>query len=77
VGGRLTPFTFTGDVTGLARDDVNALAPLFHVELIGQGTAHLSLANFDGLFQEPALTYTFSTTPEPTSVFLVGTGRLV
>jgi hypothetical protein len=72
------PFVFSGDVAGFAREDADATMPLFHVSLVGRGTANLTLANFDGSFQEPTLTYSFAATPapvpEPTTILLLGTG---
>ena len=70
-----TPFAFTGQVTGFALDDVEARVPLFDVALVGQGTATLQFFDFvDGLYREPAVTYTVAPVPEPTTLALLGTG---
>jgi hypothetical protein len=68
---------FNGEVTGFARDDLDAQVPLFHVALVGQGRVNLSMALFDdGLIREPEVTYTFAATaapiPEPTTLALFG-----
>jgi hypothetical protein len=59
VGGRIdnfaTPFTFTGQVTGFAHDDLDARAPLFHRDYVGQGTVFME-TDFDaatGTYQRP------------------------
>ena len=71
------PFVFSGDVSGFAPDDVNFRAPLFHVNLIGQGTLEM-IFDFDfarsGSYPNPQLTYAFAPTPEPASLILFGTG---
>ena len=66
------PFVFHGDVTGFAPEDATASVPLFHVDLVGQGTANLSLSFFGA--EENQLFYTFSATPEPASLLLFVTG---
>jgi len=73
------PFVFNGTVTGFAADDRDARMPLFHVDLVGQGTAFLSFEDVDlatGTWRETVTTYTFAATPEPTSVVLLGTGLI-
>jgi hypothetical protein len=69
------PFDFTGQVTAFARDDIDLIAPLFAVDLLGQGTVRLTG------FPEPAdveAIYTFDAgtpvVPEPATVVLFGTG---
>jgi hypothetical protein len=71
------PFVFSGDVSGFGADDVDFRAPLFHVNLIGQGTFEM-IFDFDfarsGSYPNPQLTYAFAPTPEPVSLVLFGTG---
>jgi hypothetical protein len=68
------PFVFNGFVTGFARDDLDARVPLFHVELVGQGSVNLQLDAVGGLYHFPEVTYTFAPVPEPTTLTLLGTG---
>jgi hypothetical protein len=71
-----TPFTFHGDVTAFAADDPDARAPLFHVDLFGQGTATLALDNDAVSFTQPEVTYQFAATPEPTTLLLFAVGMI-
>ena len=73
------PFTFQGQVAGFAPDDTEGDAPLFHVDLTGEGTAQFSLSAFPpgGTYRFPEVSYTFhdaAAIPEPTSMMLFGTG---
>ena len=76
-GGTSVPFSFHGEVTGFARDDVEGRVPLFHVALVGQGMALLEFEDlYDGAYQEPVATYTFAPVPEPAMLTLCGTGLI-
>jgi hypothetical protein len=72
------PFVFQGQVAGFARDDSEAQTPLFHMDLVGRGTARLGLSpSEDGTYRFPEATYTFDAlnpVPEPTAILLLGTG---
>jgi hypothetical protein len=69
------PFVFEGQVRGFAAGDVNLRAPLFDVELVGQGTLSLGFDTvFNGSFSTVEERFTFSATPEPTTIVLFGTG---
>jgi PEP-CTERM motif-containing protein len=69
------PFAFNGQVTGFAATDLDATMPLFHVDLVGQGTANF-IASFDEgkFFGPPDVEFTFAATPEPATVGLLGFG---
>jgi len=68
------PFAFNGQTTGFAATDLDATMPLFHVDLVGQGTANF-IASFDeGKFSPADVEYTFAATPEPATVGLLGFG---
>jgi hypothetical protein len=69
------PFLFSGHVTGFARDDVDQRAPLFDVELVGQGTLTLGFDSvFNGRYANVEERFTFAATPEPSAVLLLATG---
>jgi hypothetical protein len=60
---------------GLAGEDVEQRAPLFDVELVGQGTLILSFDSvFNGRYSTVEERFTFATTPEPSAVLLLATG---
>ena len=68
------PFTLTGRVSVFARDDLDFLAPLFAIDLVGHGTVQLSGFATRG---EASATYSFAAdapVPEPATVVLFGTG---
>ena len=69
------PFAFNGQVTGFAATDLDATVPLFHADLVGQGTANF-IASFDEgkFFGPPDVEFTFAATPEPATVGLLGFG---
>jgi hypothetical protein len=69
------PFNFNGQVTAFAREDLDLIAPLFSVDLMGHGTVQLTG------FPEPvdvAAIYTFTTdapaVPEPATFALFASG---
>jgi hypothetical protein len=64
-------------VTGFAATDVDARVPLFHVDLMGQGTANVFALDDKGVFTQADLEYTFAATPEPATVGLLGFGFIV
>ena len=73
----LAPFVFNGFVSAFARGDVEALRPLFELELAGSGDARLSvsISPVTGLYTAPEVTYMFADpVPEPPSLALVVTG---
>ena len=54
------PFAFTGHIAGFAPDAADGSAlPLFHVRLVGRGTARLRLVNIGGAWGAPEITYEF------------------
>lgn len=70
------PFAFNGQLTGFAATDLEATRPLFHLDLVGQGTANV-FAIFDkGVFTQTDVEYTFAETPEPATVGLLGFGLI-
>jgi hypothetical protein len=70
------PFTFEGEVRGFSAGDVQLSAPLFDVELVGQGTVGLGFDTIlsDGSYTTVEERFNFSATPEPTSLLLFSTG---
>ena len=70
------PFEFNGQVTGFAATDFDARVPLFHVDLVGQGTANVFALDDKGVFTETDVEYTFAATPEPATVGLLGFGLI-
>jgi len=70
------PFEFNGQVTGYAATDFDARVPLFHVDLVGQGTANVFALDDKGVFTETDVEYTFAATPEPATVGLLGFGLI-
>jgi hypothetical protein len=73
--GFAAPFLFSGHVTGFAREDVDQRAPLFDVELVGQGTLTLGFDSvFNGRYSTVEERFTFAATPEPSAVLLLATG---
>ena len=71
------PFEFNGQVTGFAATDVDARMPLFHVDLMGRGTANVFAFDDKGVFTQADVEYTFAATPEPATVGLLGFGFIV
>jgi hypothetical protein len=71
------PFEFNGQVTGFAATDFDARVPLFHVDLMGQGTANVFAFDDKGVFTQASVEYTFAATPEPATVGLLGFGFIV
>jgi hypothetical protein len=75
----VSPFSLMGQVVAFARDDPGR--QLFRADLVGQGRARLSL-NVSGFgdYTSPTYTYEFTAAnpvPEPSTMFLVGTGAAV
>jgi hypothetical protein len=74
----VSPFSFVWHVAAFARDDPDR--QLFRADLIGQGRARLSLVAWGDEYTSPRYTYEFTAAnpvPEPSTMFLIGTGAAV
>ena len=70
------PFVFHGDITAFAPDDLEATTPIFHLNLVGEGTLGIGLLPFGTRYGEVDSVYTFAATTEPSSIVLTTTALL-
>jgi hypothetical protein len=75
-GSASSSFTFTGTLAGFADADLDTV-PLFAVSIIGSGTARLQFVNAGAGVTMGQISYEIqdaAATPEPGSLFLIGSG---